>query len=58
MFAALFALCATAPHLVAALQASLRDAFTLIATPDVVTSRGLGPLVSAQASRPRWPPRR
>ncbi len=49
MFAALFALSATARHLVATLQASLRDAFTLIATPDVVTSRGLGPLVSAQA---------
>src|SRR4051812_34877825 len=49
MFAALFALSATAPHLVAALQTSLRDAFTLIATPDVVNSRGLGPLISAQA---------
>jgi flagellar biosynthetic protein FlhB len=49
MFAALFALSATAPHLVATLQASLRDAFTLVATPDVVNSRGLGPLVSAQA---------
>jgi flagellar biosynthetic protein FlhB len=50
MFAALFALSATAPHLVAALQTSLRDAFTLIATPDVVNSRGLGPLISAQAT--------
>jgi flagellar biosynthetic protein FlhB len=49
MFAALFALSATAPHLVDTLQTSLRDAFTLIATPDVVNTRGLGPLVSAQA---------
>ena len=49
MFAALFALSATAPHLVSVLQSSLRDAFALIATPDVVTSRGLGPLVSSQA---------
>src|ERR1700750_370074 len=50
MFAALFALSATAPHLVSVLQASLRDAFALIATPDVVTARGLGPLVSSQAT--------
>jgi len=49
MFAALFALSATAPHLVAVLQSSLRDAFALIATPDVVNGSGLGPLVSAQA---------
>ena len=49
MFAALFALSATAPHLVAALQASLRDAFTLLARAVVVSYRGLGPLVSAQA---------
>jgi flagellar biosynthetic protein FlhB len=49
MFAALFALSATAPHLVAVLQRSLRDAFALIATPDVVNGSGLGPLVSAQA---------
>jgi len=49
MFAALFALSATAPHLVAVLQSSLRDAFGLIATPDVVNARGLGPLVSSQA---------
>ena len=50
MFAALFALSATAPHLVAVLQASLRDAFALVATPDVVNARGLGPIVSAQAT--------
>ena len=49
MFAALFALSATAPHLVAVLQSSLRDAFALIATPDVVNGSGLGPLVSSQA---------
>jgi len=49
MFAALFALSATAPHLVAVLQTSLRDAFALIATPDVVNGSGLGPLVSSQA---------
>src|SRR4051812_23835074 len=49
MFAALFALSATAPHLVSTLQTSLRDAFTLVATPDVVNHRGLGPLISEQA---------
>jgi flagellar biosynthetic protein FlhB len=48
MFAALFALSATAPHLVAVLQSSLRDAFGLIATPDVVNARGVGTLVSSQ----------
>jgi flagellar biosynthesis protein FlhB len=48
MFAALFALSATAPHLVAVLQSSMRDAFALVATPDVVNARGLGPLVSSQ----------
>ena len=49
LFAALFALSATAPHLVEVLQASMRDAFALISSPDVVNHRGLGPLVSAQA---------
>jgi flagellar biosynthetic protein FlhB len=48
MFAALFALTATAPHLVEVLQSSMRDAFALIASPDVVNNRGLGPLLSAQ----------
>jgi flagellar biosynthesis protein FlhB len=48
MMAALFALSATAPHLVATLQTSLREAFTLIATPNVVDHRGLGPLLSEQ----------
>jgi flagellar biosynthetic protein FlhB len=48
MFAALFALTATAPHLVEVLQSSMRDAFALIASPDVVNHRGLGPLLSAQ----------
>jgi flagellar biosynthesis protein FlhB len=50
MFAALFALSATAPHLVAVLKSSLRDAFTLVATPDVVNQHGLGTLVGAQFS--------
>jgi flagellar biosynthetic protein FlhB len=49
LFAALFALSAKAPHLVEVLQASMRDAFALISSPDVVNHRGLGPLVSAQA---------
>src|SRR3954462_1238630 len=49
MFAALFALSATAPHLVSTLQASLRDAFALVATPEIVDHRGLGPLLSDQA---------
>src|SRR3954465_12360613 len=48
MFAALFALSATAPHLVATLETSLREAFQLIATPNVVDHRGLGPLLSEQ----------
>src|SRR3954452_13902907 len=48
MFAALFALSATAPHLVATLETSLRDAFHLIATPNVVDDRGLAPLISEQ----------
>src|SRR3954449_13284880 len=48
MFAALFALSATAPHLVEVLETSMRDAFGLISSPDVVNHRGLGPLLSAQ----------
>jgi flagellar biosynthesis protein FlhB len=48
MFAALFALSATAPHLVGTLETSLREAFQLIATPGVVDHRGLGPLISEQ----------
>src|SRR3954470_23916041 len=48
MFAALFALSATAPHLVEVLQTSMRDAFGLISTPDIVDHRGLGPLMSSQ----------
>jgi flagellar biosynthesis protein FlhB len=48
MMAALFALSATAPHLVATLQTSLREAFGLIATPDVVGNQGLGPLLAHQ----------
>jgi flagellar biosynthetic protein FlhB len=49
MFAALFALSATAPHLVEVLQSSMRDALGLVSSPDVVNHRGLGPLLSAQA---------
>src|SRR3954467_9118392 len=52
MFAALFALSATAPHLVATLETSLREEFQLIATPNVVDHRGLGPLISAQMASP------
>src|SRR3954466_16276495 len=48
MFAAMFALSATAPHLVEVLQSSMRDAFGLISSPDVVNHRGLGPLLSSQ----------
>ena len=48
MFAALFALSATAPHLVEVLQSSMRDAFALAASPGVVNHRGLGPLISSQ----------
>src|SRR5919198_2348592 len=49
MMAALFALSATAPHLVETLERCLRDAFLLVSTPDVVNHRGLGPLLSEQA---------
>jgi len=48
MFAALFALSATAPHLVEVLEQSMRSAIALMSTPDVVNHRGLGPLLSAQ----------
>src|SRR6185295_18500742 len=48
MFAALFALSATAPHLVEVLQASMRDAFVLVSSPDIVDHRGIGPIISAQ----------
>src|SRR5690349_1795773 len=48
LFAALFALSATAPHLVSTLEASLTQAFQLIATPGIVDHRGLGQLLSAQ----------
>src|SRR5919205_2689525 len=49
MFAALFALSASAPHLVETLETSLRDAFRLIASPDVVNHRAIGPLMAQQA---------
>jgi flagellar biosynthesis protein FlhB len=49
MLAALFALSATAPHLVDTLETCLRDALALVSTPDVVNHRGLGPLLSEQA---------
>src|SRR3954471_15880634 len=48
MFAALFALSATAPHLVEVLQSSMRDALLLASSPDVVNPRGLGPLLTGQ----------
>jgi flagellar biosynthesis protein FlhB len=48
LFAALFALSATAPRLVTTLEASLTQAFQLIATPGIVDHRGLGQLLSAQ----------
>src|SRR5690348_12964188 len=48
MFAALFALSATAPHLVEVLQDCMRNALMLTSTPDVVNHRGLGPLLSSQ----------
>jgi flagellar biosynthetic protein FlhB len=48
MMAALFALSATAPHLVETLERCLRDAFLLVSTPDVVNHRGLGPLLTQQ----------
>src|SRR5918911_457738 len=49
LLAGLFALSATAPRLVAALQTSLRQAFALIASPGVVDNAGLPELFSAQA---------
>ncbi|MEA2167874.1 MAG: flagellar biosynthesis protein FlhB [Solirubrobacteraceae bacterium] len=49
LLAALFALSASAPHLVGVVEASLRDCFALISSPGVVDHRGLGPLVSEQA---------
>jgi flagellar biosynthetic protein FlhB len=49
LLAALFALSATAPHLVEILQGNMRAAFALVSSPDVVGHRGLGPIVSTQA---------
>src|SRR4051812_731680 len=49
LFAALFALSATAPHLVQTLENCLRETFALVSSPGVVDHRGLGPLVSGQA---------
>src|SRR3954468_123446 len=48
LLAALFALSATAPHLVDVLQRDMREAFGLISTPEVVGHRGLGPIVTEQ----------
>src|SRR4051812_2512155 len=48
LLAALFALSATAPHLVEVLETNLRAAFALISSPEVVGHRGLGPLVTEQ----------
>jgi flagellar biosynthesis protein FlhB len=48
LLAALFALSATAPHLVEVLQTNMRAAFALISSPEVVGHRGLGPIVTEQ----------
>jgi flagellar biosynthesis protein FlhB len=48
LLAALFALSATAPHLVEVLQRDMRAAFALIVTPEVVSHRGLGPIIAEQ----------
>jgi flagellar biosynthetic protein FlhB len=48
LLAALFALSATAPHLVDVLQRDMREAFALISTPEVVGHRGLGPIITEQ----------
>jgi flagellar biosynthesis protein FlhB len=48
LLAALFALSATAPHLVDVLQRDMREAFGLISTPEVVGHRGLGPIITEQ----------
>ena len=49
LLAALFALSATAPHLVEVLQTSMRTAFALITTPEIVDHKGLGALIGEQA---------
>jgi len=48
LLAALFALSASAPHLVEVLQINMREAFALITSPEVVGHRGLGPIVTEQ----------
>jgi flagellar biosynthetic protein FlhB len=48
LLAALFALSATAPHLVEVLQTNMKAAFALISSPEVVGHRGLGPIVTEQ----------
>jgi flagellar biosynthetic protein FlhB len=48
LLAALFALSASAPHLVEVLQINMREAFALISSPEVVGHRGLGPIVTEQ----------
>src|ERR671920_526609 len=50
LLAALFALSATAPHLVEVLQTNMRAAFALISSPEIVGHRGLGPIVTEQGS--------
>jgi flagellar biosynthesis protein FlhB len=49
LLSGLFALSATAPRLVAALQTSMRQALGLISSPGVVSNAGLGDLLSSQA---------
>jgi flagellar biosynthetic protein FlhB len=49
LLAALFALSASAPHLVETLQESLRQCLMLVSTPEIVSHRGIGPIVSQEA---------
>jgi flagellar biosynthetic protein FlhB len=48
MFAALFALSATGPHLVETLRTCLTDSFALISTPEIVDNRGVSTLFTQQ----------
>jgi flagellar biosynthetic protein FlhB len=49
LLAALLALSAFAPRLVETLQRSMRACLAMISSPDVVSDRGLGPIVAEQA---------
>jgi flagellar biosynthetic protein FlhB len=48
LLAALFALSATAPHLVEVLQNDMRAVFALVSSPEVVDHRGVGPIITEQ----------